>query len=181
MKRGFRASSLLMINFGKEHCDLWEIFNRSIELRENNIPDSMKTKEIQQMKFVPLTFSTWEPLPRVGLAALLGCAWNQSNPCPELLSSQLQYLFPEELAQGQRSGRALVPGPLPGGFAGHCLRRGRGLRRFRVLLRRRLLGGRDIPVCFYTGNCRLLRALGKRRTWITWRTNPARSGISWRR
>lgn len=102
-----------------------------------------------------------------------------SNPCPELPSSQLQYLFPEELAQGQRSGRALVPGPLPGGFAGHCLRRGRGLRRFRVLLRRRLLGGRDIPVCFYTGNSRLLRALGKRRTWITWRTNPARSGISW--
>lgn len=71
MKRGFRALSLLMINFAKERCDLWGIFNRSVELRESNIPDSKKPRKIPHIKVMPLMFITGELLPMVGLAALL--------------------------------------------------------------------------------------------------------------
>lgn len=152
MKRGFRALSLLMINFAKERCDLWGIFNRSVELRENNIPDSKKTKK-------NTTHKSHAPHVYHGGAAAhggFGCfaAWNSLHP------AQIQYLFPEELAQGQRSGRALVLGALPGAFSGHSLGRGHNLGGFRVLLGRRLLRGRDISVCFYTGDRRLLRTLG---------------------
>lgn len=105
-----------MINFGKEHCDLWEIFNRSIELRENNVPDSTKTEKIPQMKFLPLTFSTWELLPGVGLAALLGCAWNQLQSLPGAAQLPAPVPFSRRACSGAEEWPSPCPWSPPGGL-----------------------------------------------------------------